>query len=297
MIGMAVEKQKLGCQEVSCLAEIGGALGAERMVTGTLGRLGETYLFAVQLIDVAHARVVRSGSATVSAKHDDLLFGAVASAVSADSSTASPPRRPRLRPPRRQLPRPRSSPRAAAPPTSSSATSRPTPPGVMPTGVGVGDFNGDGKPDFALANYRAGSVQIFLNRGNGIFRAAASFSLPKNHSPQDLVVADFNRDGHPDVAVVIQDEDTVDLLLGDGKGGLGPVASFRVSGPKEYVRPRGLAVGDFDGDGKLDLATSDSNGMSGTASVILRRRQGALQRRQPRQGGRGRCPRLRPRRR
>jgi hypothetical protein len=71
------------------------------------------------------------------------------------------------------------------------------------------------------------------------------------------------------VAVVVQDEDTVDLLLGDGKGGFGPVTSYRVSGPKEYVRPRGLVVGDFDGDGKVDLATADSNGMSGTASVIF----------------------------
>ena len=272
MIGLAVEKQKLGCQEVSCLAEIGGALGAERMVTGTLGRLGETYLFAVQLIDVAHARVVRSGSATVSAKHDDLLFGAVASAVGQifDGKPAPPlPPEPTVAAP-------------VEPPVTAAGCSadklfgeeQAYAAGGMPTGVGVGDFNGDGKPDIVLANYRSNSVQLFLNRGSGIFRAGVSFPLPKNHDAQDLVVADFNRDGHADVAVIIQGEDTVDVLLGDGKGGFGPVASYRVSGPKEYVRPRGLAVGDFDGDGKLDLATADSNGMSGTASVIFGDGQG-----------------------
>ncbi len=265
MIGMAAEKQKLGCQEVSCLAEIGGALGAERMVTGTLGRLGETYLFAVQLIDVAHARVVRSGSATVSAKHDDLLFGAVSTAVGQIFDGSPPPPSPEP---------------AAVPPEPPAATAsgctvdrlfgeeQAYAAGGMPTGVGVGDFNGDGKPDIALANFRSNSVQLFLNRGNGIFRAAVSFPLPKGSGdPQDLAVGDFNRDGHPDVAVVDQNGDTIDVLLGDGKGGLGPATPYRVAGPKEYLRSRGLVVGDFDGDGKLDLATVDSNG-NGTASVL-----------------------------
>jgi hypothetical protein len=273
MMGLAAEKQKLGCQEVSCLAEIGGALGAERMVTGTLGRLGETYLLGVQLIDVAHARVVRSGSATVSAKQDDLLFGAVASAVGQifDGSPPPPPVQPAA-----SVAAP-----AAAPAVSPAVSSGGCPAdrlfseeqayaaGGMPTGVGVGDFNGDGKPDLVLANYRSGSVQLFLNRGNGIFRAAVSFPLPKGSNPQDLAVADFNRDGHPDVAAVTQDEDRIDVLLGNGKGGFEPAVSYRVSGPQEYVRPRGLVAGDFDGDGKLDLATVDSNGVSGTASVLF----------------------------
>ncbi len=268
MIGVAVEKAKLGCDDMACLAEIGGALGAERLVLGTLGRLGDTYLLSLQLVDVAHGRVVASGAATVSAKHDDLLFGAVASAVGQifGTSTATPPAPPRQVSPslREQL----DLPPTRCPVGRLFGDEQAYGTGGMPTGLGVADFDGDGRQDLVVASYREGKLQLFLNRGEGLFRPPRSFALPKGAAPESLAVADFDRDGHPDVAVTTAGEDRVDVLLGDGKGGFGPPRSFRLSGPSEYALPRGLVAADLDGDGKIDLAAVDSNGGSGAATVL-----------------------------
>src|ERR1700722_7870584 len=71
MIGMQQQKQSLGCQDVSCLAELGGALGASTLVTGTLARFGSTYLLTLQLVDVRAAKVARQASLKLKSKSDD----------------------------------------------------------------------------------------------------------------------------------------------------------------------------------------------------------------------------------
>lgn len=75
LLRLQAVKQQLGChssQEVSCLVELGGALGASRMVFGTLDRVGKSYFLDLKLIDVAHARVLRESTSTP-ASEDELL--------------------------------------------------------------------------------------------------------------------------------------------------------------------------------------------------------------------------------
>jgi len=84
MIQVQGEKQKLGCQadkDLACLAEIGGALGVERVVVGSLGRLGKTYVYSLKLIDVGRATVLRSGSVNLQTKEDDELLAATTKLV------------------------------------------------------------------------------------------------------------------------------------------------------------------------------------------------------------------------
>jgi hypothetical protein len=96
MIQVEGEKQQLGChsdKELACLAEIGGALGVERVVIGSLGRLGKTYVYSLKLVDVGHAEVLRSGSLNLATHDDDELLNATAKLV-ADlfpESQAPPP--------------------------------------------------------------------------------------------------------------------------------------------------------------------------------------------------------------
>jgi hypothetical protein len=61
-----VERQKdlLGCTDVSCIAEIGGALGVDSILSGQVGKLGEAYVVTMALIDIKEARTLVRGEAT-----------------------------------------------------------------------------------------------------------------------------------------------------------------------------------------------------------------------------------------
>ena len=70
---------------------------------------------------------------------------------------------------------------------------------AVPVSVAVGDFNGDGKQDLAIANFGSNNVSILLGNGAGSFGAATNFSV--GGDPALLAVGDFNGDGKQDLAV------------------------------------------------------------------------------------------------
>jgi hypothetical protein len=86
--------------------------------------------------------------------------------------------------------------------------------------IAVDDFNHDGIPDIAVSDWRSSSVVLLLGAGDGSFSRVWSFPLRAQGTAPNLVVADFNRDGVPDLAVVYGDDGTYtyDVMLGDGKG-------------------------------------------------------------------------------
>jgi hypothetical protein len=77
MLALEAQKSKLGCQETGCLAEIGGALGAQEVVTGSLVRLGDTFVLTLRRVDVAKALVMGDVSETVKGAKEDPLLDAV----------------------------------------------------------------------------------------------------------------------------------------------------------------------------------------------------------------------------
>ncbi len=89
------------------------------------------------------------------------------------------------------------------------------PAGTQPAAVAVGDFNGDGVPDLAVAN-SANSVSVLLGNGDGNFQAPLIF--PVGIGPQSVVVGDFNGDGFQDLAVANEVSNNVLVLLGNGDG-------------------------------------------------------------------------------
>src|SRR5678815_6174792 len=72
--------------------------------------------------------------------------------------------------------------------------------GIGPFSVVVGDFNGDGNQDLAVANLGSSNVSILLGDGAGHFSAATNFFGP-NSRPRSVAVGDFNGDGEQDLAV------------------------------------------------------------------------------------------------
>src|SRR5438132_902894 len=81
--------------------------------------------------------------------------------------------------------------------TSRPASAPPVSAGSSPQSMVVGDFNGDGRPDLAVADYGANVVSVLLGNGNGTFRPAATTSGTGN-GPWALAVADFDGDGKLD---------------------------------------------------------------------------------------------------
>src|SRR5438128_1433983 len=102
-----------------------------------------------------------------------------------------------------------------------------------PISVAVGDFNGDGVPDLAVANFGSNTVSVLLGNGDGTFRPAPTISM--GSSPHWVAVGDFNRDGVPDLAVANFGSGTVSVLLGNGDGTFRPAATFAAGGGASSV--------------------------------------------------------------
>ncbi len=130
--------------------------------------------------------------------------------------------------------------------------------GVGTFDMAVGDFNGDGKLDVALAGYVSPTqsvVQIMLGNGDGTFRKGQTIDLPANTSPRSIATGDFNNDGHLDLALALNQ---LIVYKGAGNGTFTQAASIKVGTqtPLQEVR-----IGDFNADGKTDIEVSDGAGL------------------------------------
>jgi dienelactone hydrolase len=158
------------------------------------------------------------------------------------------------------------------------------PTGAQPSSVAVGDFNGDGKLDLAIANQNcasppcnAGSVSILLGNGDGTFEPAMEFST--GPAPYSVAVGDFNGDGKLDLAIANSGPpipSDISILLGNGDGTFQPAVYY---GTGSGTGPASVAVGDFNHDGKLDLAVANfSCGTPcGNIAVLLGNGDGTFQ--------------------
>jgi len=119
-----------------------------------------------------------------------------------------------------------------------------------PHGVVAADFNSDGKPDVVTDSWGSNQIELLLGDGTGRLLTPGAF-FPTGHRPYErLRTADFNHDGHPDIATTNLDDDTVSILLGDGKGGFhNPPGSPFPAGAKPWQ----VAIDDLNGDGNPDL--------------------------------------------
>ncbi len=147
--------------------------------------------------------------------------------------------------------------------------------GKAPARLALGDFNGDGYPDIAAANFASNRLSILLGRGDGTFEIETgnpTTGAPLS-APFGIVAGDFNHDGRLDLAVTNSDNgsNNVSLFLGNGDGTFHSAGHPLATGSAPFM----VVAGDFNGDGNLDLAST--NFASDDISVLLGKGDGTFQ--------------------
>ncbi|MBI5376557.1 MAG: VCBS repeat-containing protein [Candidatus Schekmanbacteria bacterium] len=129
--------------------------------------------------------------------------------------------------------------------------------GKYPESVVVGDFNNDGNEDIACSAYNGDSIFTLLGKGNKEFQKKESFGFGYIGAIQvQLVKGDFNNDNKLDLVESVEASGShffLAFFLGNGKG------KFQTEFHYEYEDARLITSGDFDNDGKQDLAVNMEN--------------------------------------
>jgi len=133
--------------------------------------------------------------------------------------------------------------------------------GSNPWAIVAADFNGDGKLDLAVANEDDSTLTILLGNGDGTFTPASGSPVAVGSGPYSLTTGDLNSDGKLDPVVANQNGSTLTILLGNGDGTFTPAAGSPIA--LDAV-PNSVAVGDFNGSGRLGIAVA-----TGSNVVVL----------------------------
>jgi hypothetical protein len=136
--------------------------------------------------------------------------------------------------------------------------------GIAPESVAIGNLDGDGNLDLAVANFGSNNVSVLLGDGTGSFAPQANSPFPVGTGPRSAALANLDGDGNLDLVTANVTSNNVSVLLGDGTGSFAPQANspFPVG-----ASPHSVAIGDLSGDGTFDLAVANRN--NNNVSVLL----------------------------
>ncbi len=151
--------------------------------------------------------------------------------------------------------------------------------GQFPTGVTVGDFNGDGKPDAAVANYGptgGDSVSVLLGNGNGTFQPGIKVNLGAGTNPFAIATGKFTA-GSNNLSIVTGNwtSKSLSVIVGNGDGTFKPPVTIPAKDSNNDLHNVfAVATGDLNGDTKDDIAIASADG---TYNVLLGNGNGTFQ--------------------
>src|SRR5688572_29758249 len=143
--------------------------------------------------------------------------------------------------------------------------------GVDGTDIDVADLNGDTIQDLVVAIALNGSrTAIMLGNNDGTFQPARIITEPRLRVPQYQVIADFNRDGFLDLALSLANgtEGLFEILRGNGDGTFGAPQLYAAPPPLSSVGGGPIATGDFNRDGRPDIALPVAGANPGLIGLV-----------------------------
>jgi hypothetical protein len=140
--------------------------------------------------------------------------------------------------------------------------------GGQPNSVAAGDFDNDGHVDFAMTQPGSPDVWVFYGAGDGTFSDPVDYPINDDFKDDTFLLAvfDFEHDGRMDIAAV--GSTGVPQVL-HNFGDRQFFQSYLISGLSAYGRPRSVAIGDFNGDHRDDLAIAYDSGSAGAAGYMI----------------------------
>ena len=124
------------------------------------------------------------------------------------------------------------------------------------------DLNGLGNLDLIVASHDNNTILLYQGNGDGTFQQPTVIQLPNGFGPSSIASADFNGDGHIDLAVTDEGNASVSIFLGNGDGTFRPRTDYATGNSPVWV-----STGDFNGDAVLDLAVA--NKTDNTVSILF----------------------------
>jgi hypothetical protein len=148
--------------------------------------------------------------------------------------------------------------------------------GDYPQSLALGDLDGDGDLDLAVANEFSNNVSVHLNSGDGTFAAGVTYSITEG--PHYVMTGDLDGDDNLDIIVVSWLHPIVSVLSNNGNGTFSAAMEYNING--NYSIPgSGLisaTAGDFNGDGDLDLAVTRCSYPDNAIIVLLNNGDGTF---------------------
>ncbi|MBX7222501.1 MAG: FG-GAP-like repeat-containing protein [Blastocatellia bacterium] len=135
-----------------------------------------------------------------------------------------------------------------------------------PRDLTVGEFNGDGIPDLAVACGAANRITVVLGTGTGAFSTAPGSPIATSGNAVAIVQADLNRDGKTDLVAVNPTANALILLSGNGNGSFAAFPSSPMGG---FTSPNSIVITDLNLDGIPDAAVVNSPLGTNSVTVLL----------------------------
>jgi hypothetical protein len=157
--------------------------------------------------------------------------------------------------------------------------------GWFPSGVIAADLNGDQNLDLVVLDAiystgntpRHGLVHVLFGKGDGTFQSQTEYDTGGIRATY-FALGDMNGDGKPDIVVLNSDSDNFEILTNRGNGSFVSAGTTSVMGTGTNQDFMGMVVGDFNGDGRTDIAVLVNTNSVGEVIIFYKQANGSFQR-------------------